>query len=107
MNARSIRLDVRLIRRASSWSTHVIFSRYPFCTLPRPVTCILAAPALRLFNWLYAKHTGGKMLLRIEDTDRERSSEAAVTAILDGLKWLGLDWDGDAVSQYRARATPP
>jgi glutamyl-tRNA synthetase len=53
-----------------------------------------------LFNWLYAKHTGGKMLLRIEDTDRERSSEAAVTAILDGLTWLGLDWDGDAVSQY-------
>ncbi|MEK1855492.1 MAG: glutamate--tRNA ligase [Phyllobacterium sp.] len=53
-----------------------------------------------LFNWLYAKHTGGKMLLRIEDTDRERSSEAAVAAILDGLKWLGLDWDGDAVSQY-------
>ncbi|MBB3234700.1 glutamate--tRNA ligase [Phyllobacterium endophyticum] len=53
-----------------------------------------------LFNWLYAKHTGGKMLLRIEDTDRERSSEAAVTAILDGLRWLGLEWDGDAVSQY-------
>ena len=53
-----------------------------------------------LFNWLYAKHTGGKMLLRIEDTDRERSSEAAVTAILDGLKWLGLDWNGDAVSQF-------
>ncbi|CAN7458034.1 glutamate--tRNA ligase [Phyllobacterium sp. LjRoot231] len=53
-----------------------------------------------LFNWLYAKHTGGKMLLRIEDSDRERSSEAAVTAILDGLTWLGLDWDGDAVSQY-------
>ncbi|SFJ13360.1 glutamyl-tRNA synthetase [Phyllobacterium sp. CL33Tsu] len=56
-----------------------------------------------LFNWLYAKHTGGKMLLRIEDTDRERSSAAAVTAILDGLTWLGLDWDGEAVSQY-ARA---
>ena len=56
-----------------------------------------------LFNWLYAKHTGGTMLLRIEDTDRERSSEAAVTAILDGLTWLGLDWDGEAVSQY-ARA---
>ncbi|PSH69334.1 glutamate--tRNA ligase [Phyllobacterium brassicacearum] len=53
-----------------------------------------------LFNWLYAKHTGGKMLLRIEDTDRERSSEAAVAAILDGLRWLGLDWDGDAVSQF-------
>ena len=53
-----------------------------------------------LFNWLYARHTGGKMLLRIEDTDRERSSEAAVAAILDGLKWLGLDWDGEAVSQF-------
>ncbi|MGH6763139.1 MAG: glutamate--tRNA ligase [Phyllobacterium sp.] len=53
-----------------------------------------------LFNWLYAKHTGGKMLLRIEDTDRERSTEAATAAILDGLKWLGLDWDGEAVSQF-------
>ncbi|PYE88157.1 glutamate--tRNA ligase [Phyllobacterium leguminum] len=53
-----------------------------------------------LFNWLYAKHTGGKMLLRIEDTDRERSSQAAVDAILNGLRWLGLDWDGDAISQY-------
>lgn len=53
-----------------------------------------------LFNWLYAKHTGGKMLLRIEDTDRERSTDAATAAILDGLTWLGLDWDGDAVSQF-------
>jgi len=56
-----------------------------------------------LFNWLYARHCGGKMLLRIEDTDRERSSEAAVRAILDGLKWLGLDWEGEAISQF-ARA---
>jgi glutamyl-tRNA synthetase len=56
-----------------------------------------------LFNWLYARHTGGKMLLRIEDTDRERSTEAAVAAILDGLSWLGLAWDGDAVHQF-ARA---
>jgi glutamyl-tRNA synthetase len=53
-----------------------------------------------LFNWLFARHHGGKMLLRIEDTDRERSTEAATAAILDGLKWLGLDWDGDAISQY-------
>ncbi len=53
-----------------------------------------------LFNWLYAKNRGGKMLLRIEDTDRSRNSEAAVEAILDGLKWLGLEWDGDAISQY-------
>ncbi len=56
-----------------------------------------------LFNWLYAKHTGGKMLLRIEDTDRERSTEAAIAAILDGLQWLGLDWEGDTVFQF-ARA---
>ena len=53
-----------------------------------------------LFNWLYAKHTGGTMLLRIEDTDRERSTEAATAAILDGLTWLGLSWDGEAVSQF-------
>lgn len=56
-----------------------------------------------LFNWLYAKHTGGTFLLRIEDTDRERSTEAAITAILDGLGWLGLGWDGEAVFQF-ARA---
>jgi glutamyl-tRNA synthetase len=54
-----------------------------------------------LFNWLYAKRFGGKFLLRIEDTDRERSTQAAVSAILDGLKWLGLDWDGEAISQFQ------
>src|SRR5713101_4269475 len=53
-----------------------------------------------LFNWLYARGRGGKMLLRIEDTDRERSTEAAVTAILDGLSWLGLAWDGEPVHQF-------
>jgi glutamyl-tRNA synthetase len=53
-----------------------------------------------LFNWLYARKHGGKMLLRIEDTDRERSTEAAIAAILDGLKWLELDWDGDVIHQY-------
>lgn len=53
-----------------------------------------------LFNWLYARHTGGKMLLRIEDTDRERSSEAATAAILDGLSWLGLHWEGEPISQF-------
>ena len=56
-----------------------------------------------LFNWLYARHTGGKMLLRIEDTDRERSTEAATAAILDGLTWMGLDWEGEPISQF-ARA---
>jgi glutamyl-tRNA synthetase len=53
-----------------------------------------------LFNWLFAKHHGGKFLLRIEDTDRKRSTDEAVTAILAGMKWLGLDWDDEAYSQY-------
>ena len=56
-----------------------------------------------LFNWLYARHHGGKFLLRIEDTDRARSTQAAIDAILDGMRWLGLDWDGDAIFQF-ARA---
>ena len=53
-----------------------------------------------LFNWLYARHTGGTMLLRIEDTDRERSTEAATQAIIDGLTWLGLYWEGEPISQF-------
>ena len=52
-----------------------------------------------LFNWLYARAKGGRMLLRIEDTDQARSTEGAILAILDGLRWLGLDWDGDPVYQ--------
>ncbi|NBC94767.1 MAG: glutamate--tRNA ligase [Deinococcus-Thermus bacterium] len=56
-----------------------------------------------LFNWLYARHHGGRFLLRIEDTDRARSTDAAMDAILDGLAWLGLDWDGDWVSQFQRR----
>jgi glutamyl-tRNA synthetase len=57
-----------------------------------------------LFNWLYAKKHGGKMLLRIEDTDRERSTEAAIGAILDGLKWLELGWDGEVIYQFSRAA---
>jgi glutamyl-tRNA synthetase len=57
-----------------------------------------------LFNWLFARHAGGKMLLRIEDTDRERSTGAAIDAILDGLSWLGLDWDGDVIYQFQRAA---
>lgn len=61
-----------------------------------------------LFNWLFAKHhekygDGGTFLLRIEDTDRARSTDEAVEAIYDGLSWLGLDWDGDAISQFERR----
>jgi glutamyl-tRNA synthetase len=56
-----------------------------------------------LFNWLYSRGRGGKFLLRIEDTDRERSTPEATAAILRGLTWLGLDWDGDVISQFERR----
>src|SRR5512134_2165952 len=52
-----------------------------------------------LFNWLFARHHGGRFLLRIEDTDRARSTPEAVAAIFDGMRWLGLDWDAEAVFQ--------
>jgi glutamyl-tRNA synthetase len=57
-----------------------------------------------LFNWLFARHHKGVFRLRIEDTDRQRSTQAAIDAIIDGLKWLGLDWDGEIVLQF-ARAS--
>src|SRR5260370_10998000 len=57
-----------------------------------------------LFNWLYARGRGGKMLLRIEDTDRERSTQAAIDAILDGLAWLGIGWDGETIYQLARSA---
>ena len=53
-----------------------------------------------LFSWLDARGRGGKFMLRIEDTDRARSTPEATQAILDGMAWLGLDYDGDAVSQF-------
>ncbi len=58
-----------------------------------------------LFNWLFARHHGGKFLLRIEDTDRARSTKEAIAAILEGMRWLGLDWDGHEYyqSQFQAR----
>src|SRR5689334_18946979 len=57
------------------------------------------------FNWLYARGRGGKFLLRIEDTDRARSTQEAIDAILQGMRWLGLDWDGHEYyqSQFWAR----
>ena len=64
-----------------------------------------------LFNWLYARHTGGKFVLRVEDTDDARNTREAVDVILDGLRWLGLDWDegpvsGDAMQQSRGDCGP-
>ena len=57
-----------------------------------------------LFNWLYARGRGGEVLLRIEDTDRERSTQAAIDAILDGLGWLGITCDGDVIYQFSRSA---
>ncbi|MBL8666869.1 MAG: glutamate--tRNA ligase [Rhodospirillales bacterium] len=57
-----------------------------------------------LFNWLYAHSRGGRFLLRIEDTDRARSTDAAINAIIDGLRWLGLDWSGDPTMQSERAA---
>src|SRR5512136_2370043 len=57
-----------------------------------------------LFNWLYARKHGGKVLLRIEDTDRERSTKEAIDAILDGLRWLELSWDGEVLYQFSRAA---
>ena len=95
---------------ASAYATHVA-RRTPSSamTMSKPVVTRFApsptgylhigGARTALFNWVYAKHTGGKMLLRIEDTDRERSTKEAVDAILDGLSWLGLDWDGEPISR--------
>jgi len=52
-----------------------------------------------LFNWLFARHHGGAFRLRVEDTDRQRSTSDAIDAILDGMRWLGLDWDGEVIYQ--------
>jgi glutamyl-tRNA synthetase len=86
------------------------------CAKPLPMTVItrfapsptgylhIGGARTALFNWLYSRHHGGRFLLRIEDTDRQRSTQPAIEAIIDGLKWLGLDWDGDVVYQFaRAR----
>jgi glutamyl-tRNA synthetase len=70
----------------------------------------LGSARTALFNWLYARHTGGKFLLRIEDTDKVRSSKEFLDEILEDLKWLGIDWDGEPLHQsqrfdvYREKA---
>ena len=54
-----------------------------------------------LFNWLFAKNTNGKFLLRVEDTDKVRSTKESINKILDGLKWLDLNWDGEIIYQSK------
>jgi glutamyl-tRNA synthetase len=89
-------------------------ARVSASTVPQVVTRFAPSPTgflhiggarTALFNWLYARRTGGRFLLRIEDTDRARSTQAAVDAIVDGMRWLGLDWDGEThfQSEYAGR----
>ena len=59
----------------------------------------IGAARTALFNWLYARKTGGKFLLRIEDTDLQRSTDESTRSIIDGLEWLGLDYDEEIVFQ--------
>lgn len=73
-----------------------VVTRFP----PSPTGALhIGSARTALFNWLYARANDGKFVLRIEDTDRKRSTEAAVASIFDGLQWLGLDWDGEASFQ--------
>ncbi len=76
--------------------SHTIVTRFA----PSPTGFLhIGGARTALFNWLYARGRNGLMLLRIEDTDRERSTQAAIDAIFDGLTWLGLDWDGEPIFQ--------
>lgn len=76
---------------ASSSSPHPVVTRFA----PSPTGYLhIGGARTALFNWLFARHHGGKFLLRIEDTDKVRSTKEAIDAILDGMHWLGLDWDG-------------
>lgn len=81
----------------SDTSTQKVVTRFA----PSPTGFLhIGGARTALFNWLFARHNEGQFLLRIEDTDRARSTPEATAAIFEGLRWLGLDWDGDAISQF-------
>jgi glutamyl-tRNA synthetase len=83
--------EKRKLRLSASNTSRPVVTRFA----PSPTGYLhIGGARTALFNWLYARHTGGKFLLRIEDTDRARSTKEAIDAILDGMRWLGLDWDG-------------
>jgi glutamyl-tRNA synthetase len=93
----------RVAARRILGHTRVVKPRVRFAPSPTGFLHIGGARTA-LFNWLYARHTGGSFILRIEDTDAARNTQAAVNVILDGLRWLGLDWDEGPIS---ADATGP
>ncbi len=94
--------EKRKARLSASHSSPPVVTRFA----PSPTGFLhIGGARTALFNWLFARHHGGKFLLRIEDTDKARSTTAAIDAILDGMRWLGLDWDGHEYyqSQFWAR----
>jgi glutamyl-tRNA synthetase len=94
--------EKRKARLSASDTSRPVITRFA----PSPTGYLhIGGARTALFNWLYARHRGGKFLLRIEDTDRARSTDEAIAAILDGMRWLGLDWDGHEYyqSQFWAR----
>ena len=101
-------LEKRKVGLSASGETLTSASDKPVVTrfAPSPTGFLhIGGARTALFNWLYARHHGGKFLLRIEDTDKARSTTEAIDAILDGMRWLGLDWDGHEYyqSQFWAR----
>lgn len=85
------------VNRAASAGDKPVVTRFA----PSPTGFLhIGGARTALFNWLYARRNGGQFLLRIEDTDRARSTDDAIAAILDGMRWLGLDWDGNEVYQF-------
>jgi glutamyl-tRNA synthetase len=90
---------------ATSWVSSFIDDMVPMSVItrfaPSPTGFLhIGGARTALFSWLFARRHGGKFLLRIEDTDRARSTQAAVEAILDGLSWLGLNWDDEVIFQF-------
>ncbi len=79
-------------------------TRVRFCPSPTG-TPHVGLVRTALFNWAYARHTGGTFVFRIEDTDAERDSEESYEQILEALTWLGLDWDDDGHSDQRCQQT--
>ncbi len=97
----------RLIKRGSNLklAAHIVKKTVITRFAPSPTGFLhIGGARTALFNWVLAKKHGGKMLLRIEDTDRARSTEEATQALLDGLSWLGLDWDDEPISQFSRAA---
>src|SRR5918996_6090760 len=121
---RGLWLKIWIASQVISWARSIARTRPPPVETWAPINIVSSDPSVpvrvrfapsptgalhiggartALYNWLYARGRSGEMMLRIEDTDRERSTPENVEQILDALRWLELDWDGEPVSQYERR----